>query len=224
MNAPLLIKICGVKDRAAIDTAAAADATHIGFNFFPRSPRYVDPAAGAGLASASNPALKRVAVLVDPSDDEIAAARTAIHADIIQLHGAETPGRVADVKTRFGVDVWKALSVSLRADIMAADSFVAADAILFDAKPSTDATRTGGLGVTFDWSLLHDAHLKRPWILSGGLKPATVAEAIRATKARGVDVASGVETAPGVKSPDLIAMFSRNARMAFASAAKEFVP
>ncbi|MFO1238521.1 MAG: phosphoribosylanthranilate isomerase [Alphaproteobacteria bacterium] len=219
-----IVKICGLKDMAALAAAAGAGATHAGFNFFPRSPRYLDLAAAARLAAAAPPALVRVALLVDPSDAEVAAAVAALKAGALQLHGSETPARVAALKTLTGLPVIKALPVAARADVEAAEAYAAADHILFDAKPPPGGLLPGGNGATFDWSLLSGVRLPRPWILSGGLDPANVAAAIRATGAPGVDVSSGVETAPGVKSPERIAAFVAAALSAYGSLTAESVP
>ncbi|MBL9012128.1 MAG: phosphoribosylanthranilate isomerase [Alphaproteobacteria bacterium] len=216
-----IIKICGLKDTEALAAAAESGATHAGFNFFARSPRYVDLHTAARLAETAPMSLVRVALLVDPTDAEAEAAVAALQAQAIQLHGRETPARAAALRTLTGLPVIKAVPVAARADIDAAQHFTAADHILFDAKPPAGADLPGGNGVAFDWSLLAGLALPRPWILSGGLDSANVAEAIRATGAPGVDVSSGVETSPGRKSPERIAAFVAAALSAYGSLTAE---
>lgn len=210
-----IVKICGLKDAAAIAAAETAGATHGGFMFFEKSPRHVSLDDMRALKPLTG-ALKRVAVLVNPDDDALRAVAAALSPHAVQLHGAETPARVAAVKALTGLPVIKALSVASADDIAAARAYAAADLILFDAKAPKNADRPGGNGVTFDWGLLKDAAPGRPWILSGGLGPANVAAAIRETAAPGVDVSSGVEDAPGVKSPARIIAFLAAARAAYA--------
>ncbi len=202
-----IIKICGMNDAGSIAAAARSGASHVGFNFFPPSPRYVPPAQARTLTANLAPHLTRVALLVDPTDEAIDEAIAAIGAHAIQLHGSETPERVAEVRDRTGLIVIKALPVTTADDLEAAWSYDAADMILFDARPPQDATRPGGNGVSFDWSVTAGFELDRPWILSGGLTPDNVAEAIRVSGAMHVDVSSGVEAAPGVKSPRRIVAF-----------------
>ncbi len=208
-----LIKICGLNSAAAVDAALTAGATHGGFMFFDKSPRNVSLDQARAL-SAHAGSLVRVAVMVDPDDELIDAVIGALSPDMLQLHGAETPARVNDIALITKKPVIKALGVSSAADIAAASAYGAADMILFDAKPPKDASRPGGLGATFDWDLLKGIGLTTPWILSGGLDAANVAAAIRKTGAGGVDVSSGVEDAPGVKSPTRIATFTAAARAA----------
>lgn len=211
-----IIKICGLNDAGSIAATARAGATHAGFMFFDRSPRHVTHEQAQFLSASIPASLARVAVLVDPTDEDIDLAVAAIGATVIQLHGHETPERVAEVKDRTGLIVFKAVPVSTRADIEAAAAFTAADTILFDAKPPVDATRPGGHGATFDWTLLKGLKFAKPWILSGGLNVDNVAEAVRITGATGVDVSSGVEAAPGVKSPRRIVAFTEAALNAHA--------
>lgn len=211
------IKICGLNERASVEAAASAGATHIGFVFFPRSPRHLSHERARALASHAPAHLARVALLVDAADGEIDAAAAAIGAGMLQLHGRETPARVAEIGARTGLPVIKALPVSSAADIEAAHAYTAADRILFDAKPPASSDRPGGHGLTFDWSLLAGLALSQPWLLSGGLNPGNVAEAIRRTGAPGVDVSSGVEAAPGIKSIPKIQAFCAAALSVYGS-------
>jgi phosphoribosylanthranilate isomerase len=201
------VKICGVRDAAAIDAAARAGAAYVGFVFFPRSPRHLGWDEAAALALAAPPSLCKVALTVDP-DDATLARIAALPIDMIQLHGAETPARVAETRARTGLPVMKAVGVAGPDDLpaLAAQERVA-DQILVDAKPPEGAAVPGGLGHAFDWRLLAGRRWPTPWMLAGGLTAATVAEAVRVTGARQVDVSSGVESAPGVKDPLRIAAF-----------------
>jgi phosphoribosylanthranilate isomerase len=178
----------------------------VGFVFFPPSPRFVTPAQAAALARQTGPA--RVGLFVDPTDDAIAATLAAIDLDVLQL--VATAGRTADIRSRFGRPVWRALGVSRAADLPTA--LDGADALLLDAKPPPDATRPGGNARAFDWALLRGWTAPGPWLLAGGLTPGNVAAAIAATQAPAVDVSSGVERAPGVKDPALIEAFLHAAR------------
>lgn len=209
-----LIKICGLNSAAAVAAAREAGATHGGFMFFEKSPRHLSFDDARALAAQAG-AMTRVAVMVDPDDTAIDAIIDALRPQMLQLHGCETPERVAAVKARTGLQVIKALPVATAADVAAASAYGAADLFLFDAKPPRDADRPGGHGAVFDWSVLTGAALPEIWMLSGGLSVANVAAAIRATGAPGVDVSSGVEDAPGVKSPQLIAAFTAAARAAY---------
>jgi len=208
------IKICGLKTPAAIDAARRAGATHGGFMYFEKSPRHValDEMRALGRLTGE---MKRAAVLVNRDDDAIREVVTALSPHLLQLHGDETPDRVAAIKALTGLPVMKVLSVATAADVDAAAAYGAADIIMFDAKAPRNADRPGGNGVTFDWALLDRVSLNVPWILSGGLNETNVAEAIRRTGAGGVDVSSGVEDAPGVKSPARIAAFTAAARAAY---------
>jgi phosphoribosylanthranilate isomerase len=196
------VKICGINDPVAFDTALEAGADWIGFVFFPPSPRYVTPEAAAALSSRRPGGPARVGLFVDPTDAEIAAAMAALPLDILQLNGAkDIPG----LRARFGLPIWRATGISVAADLpRQADG---ADALLLDAKPAATATRPGGNAQSFDWSLLRGWKAPSPWILAGGLTPANVAEAIRITGAPAVDVSSGVERQRGVKDPALIRAF-----------------
>ena len=208
MTADVQVKICGVRSRADIDAAAAAGAAYVGFNFFDRSPRYVDLQTAAALAASCPPGLSRVGLTVDADDAALAALVAAVPLDWLQLHGSESPGRVAEVRVRFGLPVMKALGVADEDDLAAIDSYSdAADKLLIDARAHPDAVLPGGNGLPFDWRLITGRAWRLPWMLAGGLTPGNVAEAIRLTGARQVDVSSGVESAPGVKDAARIAAF-----------------
>lgn len=213
----LLIKICGLKTPEALDVALDAGADMVGFVFFPPSPRHVaDETARALGAQVRGRALK-VALSVDADDDALAGIVAALAPDMLQLHGHESPERVAAVRARFGRPVMKALPVAKKADLSMVSAYLrVADRLLFDARPPKDATRPGGLGRAFDWRLLEDLDPGLPFMLSGGLDPGNVAEALALTRAPGVDVSSGVERAPGEKDPDRIRAFVRAAREAAA--------
>lgn len=211
------IKICGLSTPETLAAALAAGADLVGFVSFPRSPRHVGLETMATLADAARGRAGIVALTVDADDAALDALVTAVRPDILQLHGHETPERCAAVRARFGVPVMKALGIGTAADVAATAAYAgAADRLLFDAKPPKDASRPGGLGATFDWSLLEDLDPALSFMLSGGLDPDNVGAAIRRVRPAGVDVSSGVETAPGVKSAALIAAFVAAARRAFA--------
>jgi phosphoribosylanthranilate isomerase len=206
------IKICGLSTRESVAAAVAGGATHIGFIFYPPSPRAVSPETAGEIASAAPESVARVAVFVDPSDAEIDRVIAALSPSILQLHGKETPDRVAEVKRRFGLAVMKAIRVSTREDIQAAMAFDGiADSLLFDAKPPKNAVGMlpGGNGLAFDWTLLAGFQGATPWFLSGGLDLENVAQALSISGARAVDVSSGVEDRPGVKNPARIGAFLR---------------
>ncbi|WBX84764.1 phosphoribosylanthranilate isomerase [Sphingosinicella microcystinivorans] len=207
------IKICGVRDRAAIDAAAAGQADYVGFVFFPKSPRNLSLDDAAGLAGAVPSGIRRIGLFVNADDEAIGAAVRAALLDGVQLHGDEGPERVAAVKARFGVEVWKAVPVATRADLAGARRYAGiADRVLFDAKTPPDAALPGGMGVRFDWRLLAGFDAGAPWGLAGGLDASTVGEALATTQAPLVDVSSGVEDAPGVKSPAKIRAFCEAVR------------
>ncbi len=214
MPAPL-IKICGLTTPAALDATIAARADYAGLVVFPPSPRHLALADAAALGARAAGRIKLVGLFVDAPDSLIAETALAARLDVIQLHGAESPARAAELRAAFGLPVWKALAVSSAADIARAETYAgAADLVLFDAKPPKGAALPGGLGLVFDWGLLAGYRGAVPWGLAGGLAPANVAGAVRATQAPLVDVSSGVESAPGVKDVDLIAQFCREARAA----------
>jgi phosphoribosylanthranilate isomerase len=203
-------KICGINSVEAGLAAARHGAAWIGFVFYPRSPRHVTVEQVVAIAGALPPDLRKVAVLVDPEDDFLDALLAAAPIDLLQLHGSETPERVSAVRARYDLPVVKALAIGAPEDLEAVAAYeAAADLLLFEAKPpkSSPGALPGGNGLTFDWSLLAGRNWPGPWILSGGLTPENVAEAVRATGARRVDVSSGVEERPGVKDPARIARF-----------------
>ena len=213
-----LVKICGLTTAATLDAALDAGADMVGFVFFPPSPRNVGIEAARLLGAQADGRAMKVALSVDATDGMLAAMVEALRPDLLQLHGTETPERVVAIRTRFGIPVMKALPVGSAADLAQVPAFLdVADRILLDAKPPKGADRPGGLGVPFDWSLLKALDPAIAFMLSGGLTPDTVAEAIQRVKPFGIDVSSGVETAPGEKDERLIAAFIRNARMAAAA-------
>ncbi|MBV1917790.1 MAG: phosphoribosylanthranilate isomerase [Sphingomonadaceae bacterium] len=206
MNAPN-IKICGVRTPEALDAAIKGRASHLGFNFFPPSPRHVSARDAAALSARAGDRIIKVGVFVDPDDALLTEAVAAARIDAIQLHGQETPERAGQIKTRFGLPIWKALPVSSEGDIARSENYTgAADFILFDAK-TPKGTLPGGMGLSFDWSLLSRFDSSVKWGMAGGLTPANVAQAVRETGAPLVDTSSGVESAPGVKDVDKIAAF-----------------
>ena len=209
----LAIKICGLTTPDALDVALAAGADFVGFVFFPPSPRNLGLEAARTLGAQVGGRAGKVALTVNANDDTIAAIIAALQPDMLQLHGKETPERVVAVRTRFGLPVMKALPIATRADLTSIRLYAdVVDRLLFDARPPAEATRPGGLGVSFDWTLLKGVHPGVPWMLSGGLDPGNVGEAIAITGAPGVDVSSGVERAPGEKDSGKIRAFIRAAR------------
>ncbi|HLK26865.1 MAG TPA: phosphoribosylanthranilate isomerase [Caulobacteraceae bacterium] len=201
-------KICGVSTPEAVRAALDGAAALLGFNFFPRSPRVVQPQAAARLAAPARGRTKIVALAVDPTDQELDLIVRELGPDLIQLHGRESPARVRDVGVRTGCGVIKVLPVESAADVDAASAFDGVvEHLMFDAKPSAGADRPGGLGQPFDWSLIAGRRFQRPHILAGGLDPWNVAEAIRLSGAPLVDVSSGVERGAGLKDPGLITAF-----------------
>lgn len=214
MPAPL-IKICGLTTPAALDATIAARADYAGLVVFPPSPRHLALADAAMLGARAAGRIALVGLFVDAPDSLIAETVLAARLDVIQLHGAESPARAAELRAAFGLPVWKALAVSSAADIARAEMYAgAADLVLFDARPPKGAALPGGLGLVFDWTLLAGHRGSVPWGLAGGLSPANVADAVRISAAPLVDVSSGVETAPGVKDEGLIAAFCKAARAA----------
>lgn len=201
-------KICGISTPETMQAALDAGARWVGLVFFAKSPRNVSIATAAELSRMVGTGTRVVGLFVDPTDDFLDDVTGQVPLDLIQLHGGETPERVAAIRARFNLPVMKALKVGDAADLDAARAYEpVVDMLLFDAKPPKGAILPGGNGVAFDWSLLTGRHWQKPWMLSGGLDPANVADAIRATGAKAVDVSSGVEDAPGRKSPDLIRDF-----------------
>lgn len=211
MSAPK-IKICGVNTPAALDATIAARADFVGLNLFPPSPRHVAPATAAALAARAGGRIASVGLFVDPDDAQLAEVVAAVPLDAVQLHGEETPERVAQIRARFGRPVWKAVSIAAQGDVESAAAYVgAADFVLFDAR-TPKGMLPGGMGLTFDWSLLTAWQDRAPWGLAGGLDAGNVAHAVSITGARMVDVSSGVESAPGVKDLARIAAFCKAAR------------
>lgn len=203
-------KICGLKTREALDVALEAGADYVGLVFFPKSPRNVDMETARELATAVRGRAQVVALMVDPTDEQVLDVVEHVSPDAVQLHGGETPQRVADFRARLGRQVWKAIKVETASDAAEALRYQdAADLILFDAKAPKGAELPGGNGVPFDWRALEEVrhNLALPWMLSGGLNPENVTDAIRLTRARAVDVSSGVESSPGIKDPGLIRRF-----------------
>jgi phosphoribosylanthranilate isomerase len=201
-------KICGVTSAAAIGAAVAGGASHVGFNFFPPSPRNLTLDQAVALAAEVPDHVGRVGVFVDPDEDFIARAITAGRLTAIQLHGREDPAAAAALRTRHRLELWKAVPVRTRADLEAGRTYKGiADRLLYDAKTPPGSALPGGMGLRFDWKLLEGFDHPLPWALSGGLDPDNVADAIGITGARLVDVSSGVESAPGIKDVDKIAAF-----------------
>jgi len=209
----LLVKICGLSTPETLDAALSAGADMVGFVFFARSPRHLSLERGAQLAKQVAGRAEVVALTVDMNEEDLDALVQAVHPDWLQLHGVESVDQVAAVRAAFGLQVMKAVPIAGPSDLERAERYMTvADRLLLDAKPPKGATRPGGLGATFDWSIVSGFDPDVPWLLSGGLRPGNVAEALRVSGASGVDVSSGVETAPGVKSPELIRAFIASAR------------
>jgi len=208
-------KICGLSTAETLDLAVAEGAALVGFNFFPRSPRYVSIPEAASLAGRVRPGVRRVAVLVDPSDDFLRELVARLPLELLQLHGHETPKRVAEVAERTGKAVMKVISVAEAADLDAvADYEPLVERLMLDAKPpqSMKNALPGGNALAFDWKLLAGRRFRRPWMLAGGLSPENLKEAASISGARAVDVSSGVESAPGRKDPEKIRAFLKAAR------------
>ncbi len=204
------VKICGLNDAKSVAAAVAGGAAFVGFVFFPASPRYVEPETAARLGTDVPKAVIKVGLVVDADDTTIGRIIERARIDMLQLHGAETPARAAEIRARFKLPVMKAIPVETAADVDRARDFEpVADRLMFDARPPKDATRPGGNALPFDWTLLKGRAFAKPWLLAGGLSAANVTEAVRASGARAVDVSSGVETAPGRKSVEKIAEFLR---------------
>ena len=210
MAAPRVrVKFCGLTRPADVEAAAKAGAAYVGFVFFPKSPRHLTPEQARALALAVPPGIAKVALTVDMDEAGIDAILDSVPVDLLQLHGRETPERVAAVKARTGLPVMKAVGVAGPEDLATLDSFTrVADQILVDAKAPKGAALPGGNGLAFDWRLIAGRRWPLPWMLAGGLTPDNVAEAVRLTGARQVDVSSGVESAPGVKDPARMAAFA----------------
>lgn len=209
----LIVKICGLSTRETLDVALDAGADMVGFVFFPPSPRHLGFEVARDLGQAVKRRAEKVALTVDADDATLAGIVEALQPDLLQLHGHESAARLSDIKRKFGLPIMKALPVETAADLaILAEYRDVADRILFDARPPRDATRPGGLGAAFDWHVLENIDLTLPFMVSGGLHAGNVADAVRVTRAGGVDVSSGVERASGVKDPDMIRAFIRAAR------------
>jgi phosphoribosylanthranilate isomerase len=210
----LIVKICGLSTRETLDAALGAGADMVGFMFFAASPRHIALGTAEDLGRQVQGRALKVSVSVDADDAALENIVEALRPDMLQLHGTESVARVRDIKARFKLPVMKVIPVATRADLTGLPGYAAvADRILFDARAPKDATRPGGLGTPFDWHLLEGLDLKVPFMVSGGLHAANVADAVRITGG-GVDVSSGVESAPGVKDQDKIRAFVRAARAA----------
>ncbi|ESX94774.1 phosphoribosylanthranilate isomerase [Mesorhizobium sp. LNJC403B00] len=204
------IKICGLKTDDAMAAALAGGASHVGFIFFARSPRYVEPAAAGRLRQAAIGKALAVAVTVDADDAFLDEIVEKMRPDMLQLHGTETPERVAEVKARYGLPVMKVFSVSEAADLERLQPFIGvADRFMFDAKPPKGSQLPGGNGVAFDWRILAGLDVGLDYMLSGGLNAANIGDALRSANPPAIDISSGVESAPGVKDPALIEQFFR---------------
>ena len=204
------VKICGVRTAPALAAAVAGGARRVGMVFYPPSPRHLSVAEAAALAARVPPGVDRVGVFVEPDDSLLSEVLARVPLTALQLHGRETPRRVAAIGARFGLPVVKAIAVAREEDLAgAADYAPVAARLMFDAKPPADDTSAlpGGNGRAFDWRLMSGRTWPKPWLLSGGLTPGNVAEAVAVSGAREIDVSSGVESAPGVKDPALIDAF-----------------
>lgn len=204
---PVTAKICGINDAASMRAAVKGGASHVGLVFYPPSPRSLTRPQAQRLATLVPHTVKRVGLLVDPNDMQIDAVLSAIPLDMLQLHGSESPGRVKSIRDRFGIPLMKALKIGGKADVEIAAAYVGiADALLFDAK-APGGGMPGGNAVAFDWSLLDGRDFPMPWMIAGGIDISNVALAVARSGAKIVDVSSGVEDAPGKKSPEKITAF-----------------
>lgn len=203
------VKICGIRTPEVVDAAVAHGARYIGFNFYPPSPRAVEPQPAAELARRLPTGVRSVGLFVDPGDDMLDAIVPRVPFDMLQLHGRETPQRVRAIRDRFGIPVMKAIGVATAEDLDAAGAYAgAADRLLFDARPPKNVTALpGGNGIVFDWKILAGRRSPLPWMLSGGLNTGNIAEAVMVTGATAIDTASGVEDRPGHKTPERVAAF-----------------
>ena len=212
-----VVKICGLSTALTLDAALDAGADMVGFVFFSKSPRHIDWATARALGRQARGRATIVALSVDADDDTLKLIVEALSPDLMQLHGSESPARVKEISELFGRPTMKAIGVATHGDLTAAQAYEGvADHLLIDAKPPKGAVLPGGNGRPFDWSLTREFRPSVPWLLSGGLDPDTVEAAIALSQARGVDVSSGVESAPGVKDPAKIRAFVAAARRAFA--------
>lgn len=213
MSGGIRVKICGITQPDDIAHLVRAGAAYAGLVFYPRSPRALTAERARAIAVTAPPGLARVALFVDAEDTTIETVLEQVPIDLLQLHGHESPDRVSELRARFGLPVMKAVGIATEVDLPAlADYARVADMLLVDAKPAPGAALPGGNGLAFDWRLIAGRRWPVPWLLAGGLTPDNVAEAIRLTGARQVDVSSGVEREPGVKDPARIAAFVAAAR------------
>jgi phosphoribosylanthranilate isomerase len=211
---PIQTKICGIKTPDALDAIIAGGASHIGLNFFPKSPRYLTAEQAGALIKRAAGRVTVVGLFVEPDPDFIDAVREEARLDIIQLHGDEHPALVSRIRMQHGLEVWKAIPVKTAADLREAQKYRgSANQILYDAKAPMGADLPGGTGIRIDWTLLTGYAHPLPWILAGGLDPRNVADAVAITGANFVDVSSGVESAPGIKDVDKIAAFLKAASL-----------
>ena len=209
MDRKIGVKICGLTAADHVEAAVQAGAAFVGFVFFEKSPRHLALDQAAALAALVPPGVCKVALTVNASDAALDAIAGAVPVDLWQLHGAEDPARVAEVKSRFGLPVMKALGIASKQDLAKVQSYYpVTDMLLLDAKAPKDAPLPGGNGLAFDWRLLAGRRIAKPWMLAGGLTPLNVGEAIARTGAPNVDVSSGVESALGVKDLSKIAAFT----------------
>jgi phosphoribosylanthranilate isomerase len=217
-----VIKICGLSTAPTVEAALEAGADVVGLVFFEKSPRHLSLGQASALAQQARGRAEIAVLTVDASNEALRAIVSAVAPDFLQLHGRETPTRVVELRRMFELPVIKAIGISNAGDLAAAHDYAeVADRLLFDAKAPKDARHPGGNGIAFDWGLLAGLALPKPWLLSGGLDPDNVAKAIAATNAPGVDVSSGVESAPGIKDVGKIRAFVAEARAAFLRARAE---
>ncbi len=215
------VKICGLTTAETLTAALDAGADMVGFVFYEPSPRFVGLETARALAMQARHRAEIVALTVDAQDATLEAILRRVAPDYFQLHGRESPERLAEIQEKYGVSAIKAIGVADAADLALADTYQSADALLIDAKPPKGAILPGGNGVPFDWRLVRNFHPRKPWMLSGGLTPENVAQAIRESRARSVDVSSGVESAAGVKDPAKIRAFIDAARAGFEAIEQE---
>jgi phosphoribosylanthranilate isomerase len=217
----VIVKICGLATEEALDAALAHGADMAGFVVYEKSPRHISLDLAARLGGRARNRTHKVLLTVDADDALLSAAIAALGPAILQLHGSETPERTASIRARFGLPVMKAIGIGSAADLALIPHFAAvSDFLLFDAKPGLESKTPGGTGKTFDWNLLAGVKTTRPWLLAGGLNADNVAKGLAQTHAPGVDVSSGVESAPGVKDAAKIAAFIAAARLAAAEIAR----
>jgi phosphoribosylanthranilate isomerase len=215
------VKICGISSVESADAAVRAGADYVGLVFHAGSRRNLSTEFAGALAEHLRGRVRLVTLVADAGDERIDAIVRAVRPDFLQLHGSETPERIAAIRARFGCPVIKSIAVADASDLADVARFAAvSDMLLFDAKAPQGAERPGGHGAAFDWQLLRGRSISRPWLLAGGLSPDNVARAIASSQAPGVDVSSGVETAPGQKSPELIRAFIEAARSPFSAEAQ----